>query len=218
MGWTTPATWASDDWNLQIRDNMSYLYGLAGVTICTSSTRPASPLTGAQIYETDTGGLQVWTGSAWVRINKVRKAVTFNSSGSWTPPAGVTYAIAEMAGGGGGGSGNGSSSSVVFTSGTVTAVGGASAAGASGLTSGSSSSGPANSASGSSFWGYTVPTTYGSSLRFASVVGLPSVVRTAGGTCTPGSPVTVTVGAGGNSGNPNFSSGGSGWVTIYYEE
>lgn len=26
MGWTTPATWASGDWNLQIRDNLQYLY------------------------------------------------------------------------------------------------------------------------------------------------------------------------------------------------
>lgn len=26
MGWTTPATWASEDWNLQIRDNMSYMH------------------------------------------------------------------------------------------------------------------------------------------------------------------------------------------------
>lgn len=24
--WTTPSTWASGDWNLQIRDNMNYLY------------------------------------------------------------------------------------------------------------------------------------------------------------------------------------------------
>lgn len=216
MGWTTPATWASDDWNLQIRDNMSYLYGLAGVTICTSSTRPASPLTGAQIYETDTGGLQVWTGSAWVRINKVRKAVTFNNTGSWTPPAGVTYAIAEMVGGGGGGS-SGGNSSVAFTSGTVTAVGGSGASSISGLTGGSSTTGNANSASAGSGWGYTVPSTYGSSLRFASVSGLNAVVRSAGGTCTPGVAVTVTVGAGGTS-SSNVGSGGSGWVTIYYEE
>lgn len=26
MAWTTPATWASGDWNLQIRDNLTYLY------------------------------------------------------------------------------------------------------------------------------------------------------------------------------------------------
>lgn len=26
MAWTTPSTWASGDWNLQIRDNLAYLY------------------------------------------------------------------------------------------------------------------------------------------------------------------------------------------------
>jgi len=26
VGWTTPATWASDDWNLQIRDNLTYVH------------------------------------------------------------------------------------------------------------------------------------------------------------------------------------------------
>lgn len=26
MAWTTPSTWASGDWNLQIRDNMNWLY------------------------------------------------------------------------------------------------------------------------------------------------------------------------------------------------
>lgn len=33
--------------------------------ICTSTTRPTSPYTGFIIYETDTGYLRVWDGSAW---------------------------------------------------------------------------------------------------------------------------------------------------------
>ncbi|SDH19145.1 hypothetical protein SAMN05421505_112116 [Sinosporangium album] len=37
-----------------------------GVTVCTFSTRPAAPVTGQQIYETDTYRTLVWTGSAWV--------------------------------------------------------------------------------------------------------------------------------------------------------
>lgn len=36
-----------------------------GHTICTSTTRPASPDTGQMVYETDTGKLLVYTGSAW---------------------------------------------------------------------------------------------------------------------------------------------------------
>ena len=33
--------------------------------VCTSTTRPTAPYTGQVIYETDTGYLRVWDGSAW---------------------------------------------------------------------------------------------------------------------------------------------------------
>jgi hypothetical protein len=33
--------------------------------VCTSATRPTTPYTGQIIYETDTGYLRVWDGSAW---------------------------------------------------------------------------------------------------------------------------------------------------------
>lgn len=33
--------------------------------VCTSTTRPTTPYTGMLIYETDTGYLRVWDGSAW---------------------------------------------------------------------------------------------------------------------------------------------------------
>lgn len=33
--------------------------------VCTSTTRPTNPYTGQIIYETDTGYLRVWDGSAW---------------------------------------------------------------------------------------------------------------------------------------------------------
>ncbi len=33
--------------------------------VCTSTTRPTNPYTGQIIYETDTGLLRVWDGSAW---------------------------------------------------------------------------------------------------------------------------------------------------------
>ena len=36
-----------------------------GSQVCTSSTRPASPVQGMQIYETDTGATRTYTGSAW---------------------------------------------------------------------------------------------------------------------------------------------------------
>jgi hypothetical protein len=42
------------------------LTGPAAINVVTSGTRPGSPTTGLFIYETDTGRLYVWNGSAWV--------------------------------------------------------------------------------------------------------------------------------------------------------
>jgi len=53
---------------------------LSGITICTSSTRPASPFSGQAIYETDTTRILVWVTSSWVGIAKADN-VTVNSSG-----------------------------------------------------------------------------------------------------------------------------------------
>ena len=38
------------------------------VIVCTSATRPSSPVEGMTIYETDTDQMQVYNGSAWVVI------------------------------------------------------------------------------------------------------------------------------------------------------
>ena len=42
-------------------------YGIGSLKqgVCTSSTRPASPFEGQQIYETDTDKVLVWNGTAW---------------------------------------------------------------------------------------------------------------------------------------------------------
>lgn len=39
---------------------------LAGVTVCTSTTRPNPPDVGQMIYETDTKVSRFWDGTAWV--------------------------------------------------------------------------------------------------------------------------------------------------------
>ena len=55
------------------------------------------------------------------------KVERFTTSGTWTVPAGATYAVAHILGGGGGTSAPataGGDSSVAFTSGTITALGG----------------------------------------------------------------------------------------------
>ena len=44
--------------------------------VCTSTTRPTSPYTGQIIYETDTGYLRVWDGSAWDYLSQSQDTTT----------------------------------------------------------------------------------------------------------------------------------------------
>jgi len=48
-----------------------------GTIICTSSTRPASPFAGQQIYETDTSLSYTYSGSAWVQTGNLGAWTTF---------------------------------------------------------------------------------------------------------------------------------------------
>lgn len=48
-------------WNAWVRDQVE--------TVCTSSTRPASPVAGRRIYESDTNRTYRWSGGAWVQID-----------------------------------------------------------------------------------------------------------------------------------------------------
>lgn len=53
--------------------NSDKLDAAAGATICTSTTRPASPYSGQIIYETDTGFFKTRSGSSWFLINAVQR-------------------------------------------------------------------------------------------------------------------------------------------------
>lgn len=194
-------------------------YGIGSVKpgVCTSSTRPASPFIGQTIYETDTTSLKIWNGSAWTGVTKMRKVAAFTSSGTWTVPTGVTYAVANMIGGGGGAgtasAGSGGTSSVAFASGTVSAAGGA------GWSSGainqdfSSTAGAANSGNGATYNGH-YSGIGGYNLSNNAQNGAYVV---AGAVVTAGASITVTVGAGGTAGT-NGAAGGTGYVWIEYEE
>lgn len=162
-------------------------------------------------YLESTGKLQVYTGSAWANVGTQRNVERFTASGTWTVPAGVTYAVATILAGGGGvgaSSGNGGTSSVAFAGGTVSATGGAAslignAAGANDKTAGAANSGKA--AQGLATGGE----------GFMSVAQDGTLI-TAGATVTPAASITVTVGAGGVAGT-NGAAGGSGYVFIEYE-
>jgi len=151
-----------------------------------------------------------------------KRIEAFTGSGTWTVPAGVTYAIAHVLGGGGGGGGQtsaggvGGSSSVVFSTLTVTSNGGTGgkqtdfASDEVGGTAGQANSGRAGTGQVKG----QGPTMSGTDAQY--VVG--------GAAVTPAASITVTVGAGGTEGGGASAArrggaGGSGYVYIeYYEE
>lgn len=63
--------------------------------VCTSTTRPASPATGMEIFETDTGRKYVWTGVKWLFVGGVYPAVSVRraTDGPTWNPAGVWKGI-----------------------------------------------------------------------------------------------------------------------------
>jgi hypothetical protein len=137
----------------------------------------------------------------------------FTASGTFTPPAGVTYAIAHIRAGGGGlgvtGSGTGGTSSVAFAGGTVSATGGLGMNYLGGNVP-TCFAGAANSGLGATYFGNSV----GSQTLGNGPANGAEVV--AGGAVTPGLGITVTVGAGGVAGTSG-AAGGSGYVWIEYQ-
>jgi hypothetical protein len=64
----------------EVRDNLNI-----GHTVCTSTTRPSSPVEGTMIYESDTDRLLTWSGSQW------NAATQTPSSAPATPLVGEVY-------------------------------------------------------------------------------------------------------------------------------
>jgi len=157
-----------------------------------------------------TSKVQFYNGTSWANLSSVTNVEEFTASGTFTPPTGVTYAIAHIRAGGGGvgisASGNGGDSSVAFAGGTATATGGL-ACNNGDITAGSiSRAGQANSGNGAFA---NRPSTS------ANAIGGDGAYIVHGATVTPGTGITVTVGAGGTAGS-NGAAGGSGYVWIEY--
>lgn len=139
-----------------------------------------------------------------------KKIAAFTASGTWTVPAGVTYAIAHMMGGGGGvgtsqTGGDGGDSSVAFASGTVTGKGLAKVSTAAAVVS--------NSLAGAANTGQNAQLARSDAGGFSGAATNSFVV--AGADVTPAASITVTVGAGGAAGTSG-AAGGSGYVYIEY--
>lgn len=81
--------WAFEEL-LTSSDLNSYLMKQA-VIGCTSGTRPSSPTTGMTIYETDTGEIRVYSGSAWVSAgsNKVNSYTPVLTAATTNPTLGT---------------------------------------------------------------------------------------------------------------------------------
>jgi len=165
---------------------------------------------GQLCYLESTNKVQYYDGAAWANLGSMTEVTAFTASGTFTPPTGVTYAIAHIRAGGGGvyaTAGAGGNSSVAFAGGTITATGGAAMTetGNSGAT--VRNAGAANSGNGAQ--GVNNGLTH-------SVLGQNGAYVVAGGAVTAGVGITVTVGAGGTAGT-NGAAGGSGYVWIEYQ-
>ena len=171
---------------------------------------------GQLCYLEDTNKVQYYDGAAWANLGSVTNVEAFTASGTFTPPAGVTYAIAHIrAGGGGAGSasaGAGGTSSVAFAGGTVSATGGA-AYNISGGSDHNSYAGAANSGWGALYRSWNGSFAADQSQSANAGAGAYIV---AGGAVTPSTGITVTVGAGGTAGT-NGAAGGSGYVWTEYQ-
>ena len=145
------------------------------------------------------------------------KVERFTASGTWTVPAGVTYAVAYiLAGGGSTGTtttGNiGGTSSVAFAAGTVSATGGTKGGQSTLASELQQSAGTANSGQGGMTFANN-GSDAGTALQYRAQNG---ALITAGGAVTPAASITVTVGAGGVAGTSG-AAGGSGYVYIEYQ-
>lgn len=172
---------------------------------------------GQLCYLEATNKLQYYDGTNWANIGGVQNVTAFTASGTFTPPAGVTYAVAHIRAGGGGvgfgatAGGTGGTSSVAFAGGTISATGGNGAnAGRADTVLAIASA--ANSGQGA--WGNNQRAiTTGEDNRVMRAGDGAYIV--AGGAVTPGTGITVTVGAGGIAGTSG-AAGGSGYVWIEY--
>ena len=164
---------------------------------------------GQLCYLESTNKVQFYDGTSWANLSTVTNVTAFTASGTFTPPTGVSYAIAHIRAGGGGvstGAGAGGTSSVAFAGGTVSATGGEAMTTAANNNAATRNAGAANSGNGA--YALDSGTLFGTK-------GQDGAYVVAGGAVTAGVGITVTVGAGGTAGT-NGAAGGSGYVWIEY--
>ncbi len=164
---------------------------------------------GQLCYLESTDKVQFYNGSSWANLGSVTNVAAFTASGTWTVPAGVTYAIAHIRAGGGGtgvSAGAGGNSSVAFSGGTVTATGGNANTFTVNSTPVAGAANSGNGAIGNFFTTGEINTSHAQNGAYV----------VAGGAVTPAASITITVGAGGTAGTSG-AAGGSGYIWIEYQ-
>ncbi len=148
---------------------------------------------------------------------KEKRVQLFTATGSWTAPAGVTYAIAHiMPGGGGGGSRAGSGSAGGNSSALGQTANGATPGTRMGMQDDSGflvdgANAAANTGNGGASNGWNSS----SAVNGPPMDGKDGSLLMFGSTVTPGTSYTITVGAGGAA-SARGGAGGSGYVAIEF--
>lgn len=75
-----------------IDDLRSFVSNVGGLTVCTSSTRPANVYDGFAIYETDKDRVMLYDGSGWAEPKKTIPSVSAALSGGYVTTSGATEA------------------------------------------------------------------------------------------------------------------------------
>jgi hypothetical protein len=164
---------------------------------------------GQLCYLESTDKVQFYNGTSWANLGSVTNVAAFTASGTWTVPAGVTYAIAHIRAGGGGtgvSAGAGGNSSVAFSGGTVTATGGNANTFTVNSTPVAGAANSGNGAIGNFFTTGEINTSHAQNGAYV----------VAGGAVTPAASITITIGAGGTAGTSG-AAGGSGYIWIEYQ-
>ncbi len=78
----------------QINDQFKYVEQFLGIKPVTSGALPSSPKTQQVVYETDTGKLKYWSGSAWVEIKVPTTGSTAERDAFWGSPANGSQRVA----------------------------------------------------------------------------------------------------------------------------
>jgi hypothetical protein len=196
---------------------------LAGTcTVTTAGSLVMAQYGGGELYFTSASAAIFFPSGGKSVVTNIS---TFTSSGTFTVPTGVTYAIAHIRGGGGGvglnsSPGTGGTSSVAFVAGTQSAIGGVPFVGSytgSVGTLKAAIAGTANSGNGASLYISSLDNGGASTVvAYGTAEGQAGAEIVFGAAVTPGGSITVTVGAGGVAGSNTGAAGGSGLVWIEY--